>query len=87
MSRLMASRTVFREASYWSLSSPSVGSFAFGSSCPVHDLRAQVVSDVPVHRLVLRHRPSIGTNNPDGPICQGHRNIRCCLVYALMSMV
>ena len=47
-----------------------MGSFAFGASSPLLILVAQVVGNVPVHRLVLRHRPSIGTNNPDGPICR-----------------
>ena len=86
VSRLMASLTVFREAWYCSLSSPSVDSLTLGRAVRL-DLGAQIVCDVPVHRLVLRHLSSIGTNNPNDTVHRGHRDIRCCLVYTRMSMV
>ncbi len=51
MSHFTASRTVFREASYLSLSSSSVGSWLPRAERAGLDLLAQVLGDLPVHRI------------------------------------
>ena len=56
MSHLIASLTVFREASYSSRSSSSVGSWPAGRDRPRFDLLPQIFGDLPVHRV--SHWPS-----------------------------